>query len=121
DGAREAGGLGTLPAYGKDQLTIVGPDGADTLALTSGLADDSTKNVVLADSRLASKVLLQHMSGLTLDLSASSGQHAVTVDRSITRPDWPLTLKVIGGPPRGASPPGTAPGGVPHTSNPTPR
>src|SRR5262249_31324318 len=89
-------GIVTLPEYGNDQLTIVGPNGADTLKVTPGLAQDATKNVVLADAQLGLKVALQHMSSLTIDLSASSGQHSVTVDRSITRPDAPLALKVIG-------------------------
>src|SRR5439155_22447537 len=111
----DAEGIVTLPAYGQDQLTIVGPDGADTLALTPQLAPDATKEVVLADAQLGSNIALQHISSLTVDLSASSGQHAVTADRSITRPDAPIALKVIGGPAGGDSVTVTAPGTIPQT------
>ncbi|WP_168221952.1 retropepsin-like aspartic protease [Aquisphaera giovannonii] len=111
----DANGVVTLPAYGQDQLTIVGPNGADTLALTPQLAPDATKEVVLADTQLGSKVALQHIPNLTVDLSASSGQHAVTVDRSITRPDAPIALKVIGGPAGGDTLTVTAPGTIAQT------
>src|SRR5437879_6424940 len=38
----DANGVRTLPAYGQDHVTIVGPNGADTLALTPQLAPDGT-------------------------------------------------------------------------------
>jgi hypothetical protein len=110
-----ADGTVTIPPYSPDQLTIVGPNGADTLALTPQLAPDGTKDIVLADALIRSHVALEHMSRLTIDLSASSGQHAVMVDRSITRPEAPIALKVIGRPAGGDSLTVTAPGTIPQT------
>ncbi len=111
----DADGIVTIPPYSPDHLTIVGPSGADTLALTPQLAPDGTKDIVLADALIASNVALQHMSSLTIDLSASSGQHSVTVDRSITRPDAPIALNVVGGPAGSDSVTVTAPGTIPQS------
>jgi hypothetical protein len=110
-----ADGTVTIPPYSPDQLTIVGPNGADTLALTPQLAPDGTKDIVLTDALIRSHIALEHMSSLTIDLSASSGQHSVTVDRSVTRPEAPIALKVIGGPAGGDSLTVTAPGTIPQT------